>query len=204
MIDKKTVKKSLIIILLLIIIIFVFVKLRQTLARYETTTTTERDVDVAFLITDASFKTDRLLIEKIYPTDEETFEYTFSVSNFDAGHSAETDLSYELEIITTTNMPLEYEIQKNGTTCNKTEEIITDANGTCYRKISSIISTDANDTNIFQVGTDEIDEFVLKVNFPLKSYVNGVEVENRANLDYPDLMEDVKIQLTATQIVDGE
>ena len=82
MINKKTVFKSLIIISLIIIIIVSFIKIRNTLARYETTATTERDVDVAFWIVDNSFKSERILIKDIYPT-QTPFEYSFTVSNFD-------------------------------------------------------------------------------------------------------------------------
>lgn len=204
MIDKKTIKKSLIIILLIIAIVFAFIQLRKTLARYETTTTTQREVDVAFLMLEESYKMDRLLIDKLYPSDTETFEYTFTIANYDAYKKAETDLNYEIALTMSTYLPLEYEIQKNGTTCNMTEQIITDSDGTCYKKLSAIESTDTNDKNIFHVGTDELDEFTLKVKFPLKTYVNGVQVENRADLDYPDLIQEVKIELSATQIVEGE
>lgn len=204
MIDKKTIKKILLIILLIIAIVFAFIQLRKTLARYETTTTTERDVDVAFWLIEEGYKMDRLFIDKIYPSSTETFEYTFSVSNYNSNQKAETDLNYELALIMSTYLPLEYEIQKNGTTCNMTEQIITDTDGTCYKKLSSIVSTDVNDKNTFQVGTDETDEYTLKVTFPLQTFVNGVQVENRADLDYPDLIQDVKIELSATQIVEGE
>ena len=89
MIDKKIVKKILIIILLIIAIVFAFIQLRKTLARYETTTTTERDVDVAFWMLEESYKMDRLFIDKIYPSDTETFEYTITVSNYNANQKAE-------------------------------------------------------------------------------------------------------------------
>lgn len=204
MIDNKTIKKLLIIIILIIIVVLAFVQLRKTLARYETTTTTERDVDVAFWMIEEGYKMDRLFIKNIYPSDTETFEYTFTVSNYNANQIAETDLSYELALTMSTFIPLEYEIQKNGTTCNMTEQIITDSDGTCYKKLSSIISTDTNDTNDFQVDVNESDEFTLKVTFPLHTYVNGVQVENRADLEYPDLIQDVKIELSAMQIVEGE
>ena len=204
MIDKKTVKKILIIILLIIAIVFAFIQLRKTLARYETTTKTKRDVEVAFWMLEEGYKMDRLFIDKIYPSNTETFEYNFTVSNYNSNQKAETDLKYELELTMSTYLPFEYEIQKNGTTCNINEEIIKDSDGTCYKKLSSIVSTDTNDKNTFQVGAEESDEFTLKVRFPLQTYVNGVQVENRADLDYPDLIQDVKIELSATQIVEGE
>ena len=84
MIDKKRLRKSLIILLLIVVIITAIILIRNTLARYETTATSEKDVDVAYWMIDNSFKSDRLLIKDIYPSDT-TFDYTFTVSNFEGG-----------------------------------------------------------------------------------------------------------------------
>ena len=213
MINKKRVFKSLIVLLLIIIIIVAFIHIRNTLARYETATTSERDVDVAFWIVDNSFQTQRLLIKDIYPS-ETAFEYTFTVSNFkanDLGENdiAETDMEYEIVLTTTTNLPLTYEIQRNGTTYTGiTQQLITDTDGTVYREIKF-----ATDENPYPLVIDTIDDdtstkreitdtYILKVKFPVESYVNGVLVNNRTNLEYPDLMEDIKINLTARQSID--
>lgn len=200
MIDKKRLIKSLIILALLIIIIFAIVQIRKTLARYETTATTERDVDVAFWVVDNDFKSDRILIEDIFPRTT-PFEYTFTVSNFSGTKSAETDLEYEFVITTTTNLPLSYEIiKKNATedpeddkTCTKVEQLKTDADGTYYREIK--LQTDPNTNKIFTMDSesDITDTFVMKVSFPQ---------EYNANEQYADLMEDIKIDLTARQIIE--
>lgn len=222
MIDKKRIIKSLIIISLIIIIIFTAIQIRNTLARYETTTTTQRDVDVAFWVVDNSFKSERLIIDDIYPINT-PFEYTFTVSNFDPGilesdiddNIAETDMEYELVLTTTTNLPLKYEITKNGVTYTELQqELFEDSNGTVYREmkfgtdenpyplimdtIQPEIDADGNQTGR-NVKNKIIDEYVLKVTFPEESYVNGVLFDNRSNPDYADLIEDIKIELTARQ-----
>ena len=188
MIDKKRVIKSFIIISLIIIIIFAAIQIRQTLARYETVTTTKGEVDVAFWVVDNSFKSQRLLIDDIYPRTT-PFEYTFTVSNFDVTKSAETDLTYEIVITTTTNLPLSYEITKEGETCTKKEELYTDTDNTVYRKIK--LETQANDLKMLQEN-DTTHTFKLKVTFPQ---------EYSANTLYADLIEDIKIDLTAQQVV---
>ena len=114
MINKKAIFKSLIIISLLIVIIFAFIQIRNTLARYETTASTERDVDVAFWMIDTSFASERILISEIYPSDT-PYEYTFTVSNFKDTKRAETDLEYEVILTTTTNLPFQYVIEKEDT-----------------------------------------------------------------------------------------
>ena len=213
MIDKKKLFKSLIIISLIIIIIVVAIQIRRTLAKYETTTTTNRDVDVAFWVVDNTFKTDRILIDEIYPRDT-SFEYTFSVSNFDPGSLetdlddkiAETDLEYELVLKSTTNLPLNYEIKRNGTTYFRvnhtdTDGLYTDADGTYYREMKIgttenpypfYMDTIRDDGTGKKVKNKITDTFILKVTFP-QSY-NG-------NQDYADLMEDIKIYLSARQII---
>ena len=198
MINKKAFFKSLIVISLLIIIIVAVIQIRNTLARYETAATTERDVDVAFWVVDNSFQEERLLIEDIYPSTN-PFEYTFTVSNFKDDKIAETDMEYEIVLTTTTNLPLSYEIQRNGTTySNKQEEIYTDSDGTVYREIRFgttenpyplIMDTISNTTN---TKTKVTDTYTIKVTFPQ---------ENSANLEYADLMEYIKIELTARQVI---
>ena len=208
MIDKKKLFKTLIIISLIIIIIIAVIQIRNTLARYETTTTSERNVDVALWVLDNSFKEQRLLIKDIYPTDT-PFIYNFTVSNFENGKIAETDIEYDITIITTTNLPLNYEIQKGGVTYTGiTEKLFTDSNGTVYKEIKLgttekpyplIMDSIDNTTYTKRKVTDE---YTLKVTFPVQSYVNGVEGNNRENPEYADLMEDVKIAVSARQKID--
>lgn len=189
MIDKKKLFKILIIISLIIIIIVSAIQIRKTLARYETTTTTEREVDVAFWIVDNSFKSERLLIDDIYPSTN-PFEYTFTVSNFSDTKKAETDLEYEIILTASTNLPLSYEITKNGTTCTKVERLYTDTDGTYYREIK--LETAANSL-VKRYEDNTPDTFVIKVTFPQ---------EYSSNQEYADLMEDMKLDLSAKQIID--
>lgn len=207
MINKKKVIKSLIIISLIIIIIFAVIQIRNTLARYETTSTTERDVDVAFWIVDNSFKSERLVIDDIYPQDT-SYEYQFTVSNFNGSKIAETDMEYDLTLTTTTNLPLKYEISKNGITyTNLNQELITDEDGTVYRRLK--FGTEENEYPLVINTIDETssknkitDTYILKVTFPMQSYVNGELVDNRTILDYPDSIENIQIDLTARQKID--
>lgn len=190
MIDKKRLIKSLIILLLLAIIIFAIIQIRKTLAKYETEGTAERDVDVAFWAVDNSFQTQRLLINEIYPR-EEPFEYTFTVSNFNKeGKKAETDIEYDITITTSTNLPLSYEITRNGTTCTKDDQLYIDTDNTYFRQIKLEASK-----NNFEIDSNNktTDTFVIKVNFP-KEY--------SANPEYADLIEDIKIDLSARQIIE--
>lgn len=189
MLNKKRLRKILIILLLIAIIIGAIILIRNTLARYETNATSEKDVDVAFMIVDNTFESNEILIDNIYPADT-TYDYTFNVSNFIKNKKAETDLSYNIVLTTTTNLPLEYQITKNGSTCRTKQELVKDSDGTYTRKIT--LDTDDNDL-IMKQGTDITDEFVIKVKFPKA---------NNTNLEYADLVEYIKLNLTAKQIVE--
>ena len=191
MIDKKKMKKSILVLLLIAIIIIAIILLRKTLARYETTTASDKDVDVAFWIINNDFKSGTVVIKDIYPSNN-SFDYTFSVSNFkkeesgDISKRAETDLEYEIALKTTTNLPLEYQIVKNGQVLNTKQEIITDDNGTYYRRISL-------DSATMTQGVDTTDNFTIKVTFPKA---------NDTNAEYSDLIEYINLDLSAKQIVE--
>ena len=174
------------------IIIIAIILIRNTLARYETTATSDKDVDVAFWIIGESYKTQSMLIKDIYPSDT-SFDYKFTISNFEVSEDdssvkkrAETDLEYELSITTTTNLPLEYTIQRNGASCNTNEALTTDDDGTYYKSMK-LPKVRLNQ------GEDRTDTYVLKVNFPKSNY---------KNTDYADLIEYVKIDLNAKQIIE--
>lgn len=191
MFDKKKVKKSLLVLLLIAIIIIAIILIRRTLAKYETTATSDKDLDVAFWIVNDDFKTGKIVIKDVYPSDN-SFDYTFSVSNFkkeedgNISKRAETDLEYGITLTMTTNLPLEYQIVKNGQILNAQQEIITDDDGTYYRKISL-------DENQMKQGVDETDSFVIKVKFPKENYLYE---------EYTDIMEYIKLDINAKQIVE--
>ena len=188
MINKKAIFKSLIIISLLIVIIFVFIQIRGTLARYETTASTERNVEVAFWMIDTSFASERLLIDEIFPANT-SYDYTFAVSNFNGIKRAETDLEYEVVLTTTTNLPFQYVIEKDGVPCTMIEQLITDTDGTYYKEIK--LETATNNL-ILETGSDQTHNFKNKLTFP-KS--------NNENMEYADLIEYIKLDLSAKQII---
>lgn len=188
--NRPKINKTLIIVALIIIIIFATIQIRKTFAKYETTAVAEKDVDVAFWVVDNDMKTGRIVVDDIYPRNE-PFQYTFTVSNFNKdGKRAETDLEYDITIAASTYLPLSYEITKNGTVCTKNDQIYIDRDDTCYRMIK--LETDKNNFTM-DCNANQTDTFVIKVTFP-KEY--------SANPDYADLIEDIKIDLSARQIIE--
>lgn len=175
--------------LLIAIIITAIILIRNTLARYETNATSQKDVDVAFWIFDNDLKSGRILLQDVYPSDV-SFDYTFTVSNFKDTKKAETDLSYDIVLTTTTNLPLEYDIEKDGVTCIKTEQLITDEDGTFYKEVKI---EGLSNNMIMRQGTDTTNTFVLKVKFPKSS---------NAGEEFADLVEHAKIEVNAKQLIE--
>ena len=190
MLDKKKLKKSMLILFLIAIIIIEIIFIVRTLSRYQTVATSEKDVDVAFWMLHDDFQSANMIIKDIYPSNN-SFDYSFSVSNFEADEDgtinkrAETDLEYALTITTTTNLPLEYAIEKNGEILTTQQKITTDEDGTYYREIS------IEPSQMIQ-GEDLTDNYVIKVTFPK---------ENDTNAEFSDLIEYIKLDIDAKQII---
>lgn len=138
----------------------------------------------------------------------DTKYYKFDVYNYleDAvsgdTFSSETSISYELKIITTTNLPLTYKLYLNqtpfsssssdligGTDPSSNKELITDGFGTFY-KVFPI------DERCFKLDTEELkmDRYTLVVEFP----------EEYSEVVYQDLIESIKIQLESKQVLPGD
>lgn len=191
MLDKKKLKRSILILFLIAIIIIAIIFIVRTLSRYQSVATSEKDVDVAFWMLHDDFQTASMIIKDIYPS-EQSFDYSFNVSNFEEDEEgniakrAETDLEYRLKIITTTNLPLEYEIMKDDTVLTTQQNIITDDDGTYYREIV------IDPTQMLQ-GEDLTDMYTIRVTFPK---------ENDTNAEFSDLIEYIRLEIDANQLID--
>lgn len=192
---KKLNKKKVISILILLIAIITLIFLiGRTFSRYESKANINENIDVAFWVVDDTFKTQTIVLEDIYPSDDE-YTYEFSVLNNDGTKVAETALQYEIVITTTTNMPLTYRIEKNGNPCTIEETLSKDSSNTYTKSLR--LNPTTNGLKFDKTRTEQFtkkvkDDFVLYVTFP-ESYKNHEE--------YADLIECIDIQLTATQII---
>lgn len=149
--------KLVILILCILVIIRIFY---IVLSRYESTADSVAEIDVAVYLLKEEHKQMTLNLDSLVPRDN-AYIYFFSVGNQDGTNRAETDLSYELSIRTTTNLPLSYELYMNQEyTDNGAKNIITsntvekDEYGTYFRNIkteSVELKYTQNVTNIYQL-----------------------------------------------------
>ncbi len=133
----------------------------------------------------------------------ETKYYKFNIYNYlmedEVEKVSETSISYNLKIITTTNLPLEYSLYLNqspfssnssnllkSTSSSDTDDIITDGFGTYY-KVFPVSE------KCFKLDTNELkyDEYTLVVYFP----------SHYSNVLYQDLIESIKVQIESKQVL---
>ena len=160
-----------------------------TQARYESEVDMSIAPDLAFFIVDVGSTSNSIKLEGMIPRDE-PYTYTFNVSNFKDERRANVDLTYSIEIITTTNMPLTFKIFKGGN--NSTDEIdsdttTTDENGVYYRHLV------INDVSQMPYSVNTTDVYTLWVSFPT-SYANNPEA-------YAGVIDLVDIKINAEQVV---
>lgn len=117
------------------------------------------------------------------PGQEKT--YIFKVYNTNKkGITSDTDIIYNLKIITTTNIKLEYSLTMAGSSENLIESPEnyegTDAWGTTYNFF-------LGPEKCFKHGSEKFDSYTLKIKFPDNSAL------------YQDLIESIKVQITSKQ-----
>lgn len=175
--------------ILLILLLLSFGKFDFTKARYESNTSVNASPNLAFFIVDVTNTSKQLRLDGLVPRTE-PYTFTFNVSNFNETKHANVDLKYSIEIITTTNLPLNFKIFKgNNMEQNKidSDTVTTDDNGVYYRHLV------INDVNVMNYSEDSTDTYVLWVEFPSNK------------MDYPDyyagIIDLVDIKIDAEQVV---
>lgn len=134
----------------------------------------------------------------------ETKYYKFKVYNYlEEGNNkvvGETNISYQLKIITTTNLPLRYRLYLNQspyssnssslineTDATATTDLIKDGFGTYY-KVFPV------EEKCFKFDALKYDEYTLVVDF----------YDQYSDILYQDLIESIKVQVASRQVVPGD
>lgn len=162
-----------------------------TYTRYESNVDVSANANIAFFVVNQGTYENSISITGLTPSVEPKY-YRFYVTNNKNGKRANVDLEYSVRFETTTNLPLQYEIIRNQTYEGNYTNIIS----------SSTVRQDDNDVyyNVFNsTGTrtflhsrNEIDEYILKVVFPV-SYKNSPDL-------YQGGVELFSIIITASQV----
>ena len=187
--NKKDFRRYLFFSILLIITIVAIGTFKITQARYESQTDINVSPNLAFFVVDVGSQTGQIQLDSMLPSDT-PYIYSFNVSNFKDNKRANVDLTYSIEIITTTNMPLNFKIYKgNSSTQDEidSDTFTTDSNGVYYRHLL------INDISTFSYSANQTDVYKLWVEFPL-------QYKNNPN-DYAGIIDLVDIKINAEQVV---
>lgn len=181
-------KKYLVLSVIILIAVILLSKVEITEAKYETENSTAITPNFAFFIVDVSTQSASLMLDNIVPRSQ-PYIYTFQVSNFKGVKKANVDLTYSIELISTTNLPLNIELYKgnNTSTSNYTETVTTNSDGVYFKHLLfGSISTMGHDAR-------HTETYTLLVEFP-SSYMN------EAN-GYAGVIELIDIEIRAEQVV---
>ncbi len=139
---------------------------------------------IAFYVVNAKPQTQQIKIGEIAP-DGQSYRYSVEINNFKDNKVSEVDMEYTMNIRTTTNIPVNYELYLGNDTTNiiGTKEIVQDANGMYFFKFSSHAGN-------FVHGVEKTDRFTFVVSFP-NTYNDAA---------YQDLIETIEITVDARQV----
>ncbi len=174
--------------ILFILLIALLVLVPYTLSRFKTQASGVASVDIAFFVANDQYTHQQLTLNEMIPGD--TYSYTFSVSNYKDEDRTEVNLSYYLEIITTTNLPLEYEVDLINSTpvdISTSNTVVQDNDGTYFRNILT-------QTREFGFVSNTTDTYRLTVIFPIEHKM----------AKYQDTVENIEINVHARQKLDSD
>jgi len=188
-INKREFRLYLFFSILVIVTLISIRTLNFTQARYESSVVSNVSPTLAFFVVGVESTSGQIKLAGMVPRTE-PYLYSFEVSNFSGTERANVDLTYSIEIITTTNMPLNFRIYKGNNTTNNevdSDTTTTDANGVYYRHLV------INDVSTMNYNTPTTDRYTLWVEFP-RSYMNYPA-------EYAGIIDLVDIKINAEQVV---
>ena len=187
--DKKMLLRLIILSCLIIITLIVIRNYKFTKSKYETITDVEVTPTIAFFVTDVKSYNDSIKLEEIVPRSN-PYLYSFTVSNFKDNKRANVDLTYSIEFITTTNLPLNFKLYREDDLVNditSSTSFTTDSNGMYYKHLY------IDEVSTLKYSINSTDTYILSVEFP-EIYKNNPE-------DYSGVVELIEVYVHAEQEV---
>lgn len=189
MFDRKKFIKANKITILFVILTITVIFVPFVYSRFLSETKSDSKIETAFYILDSDYYGATINLGGIVPRSE-PYIYRFAISNFKDNDRLEVAMKYSLKIVTTTNLPLTYDLYMNGNHENSivvSDENIQDEYETYFKELST------NDVT-FGFEENETNEYELYVYFD----------EQYDNFDYQDIVELVDIKIESNQILEDE
>jgi hypothetical protein len=169
------------IILILFVLVVIINLIDKANSRYESNMEVSAEASVAFFVVSQGTYEGTISITGIEPSND-PFYYTFYVRNYDTrGYRTDVNLTYDIKVETTTNLPLTYEIIRNESFNSTHHNLLTgfttrqDENDVYY-KTSNVLGT-----YNFGFAHNQEDQYTIKVNFPI-SYKDHPEYQGSVEL----------------------
>lgn len=162
-----------------------------TLSRFKTEARGDALIDVAFYLVNDQYQYKNIKLDDIIPSDN-AYTYDFTISNTDGTNRTETTLTYDLEIVTTTNLPLTYELLMKNESGNYVSAVTSDV--VDLDEDSAYFRTIKTSTRRFEYTVDMTDTYRLVVNFP-KAY---------KDFKYQGISENIEISILSRQLMPGD
>ena len=166
----------------------------KVLSRYQSISTANPNIDVAFYIINTSYQSQSVVLSKIQPRNDPYF-VNFTVANNDGTNRLGVDAVYDLKIITTTNLPLEYELYRNQAyndngavnVISSTTSVATDSDGTYFKTMVA-------PSESFTYTQDQQYTYQLVIYFPT-AYMS---------YSYQDIVESIEIVVDSRQVLPSD
>lgn len=177
---------------LILVLCLSFMLLRKTFSRYELRSKIDANIDRALYIFDATEMSFNLEPSGIIPSNEK-YVYRFSISNFNETKESDVDISYQISLRTTTNLPFTYELYRNELPTDSGARSILlgalekqDEDGAWYKVF--------NTENEYEMSykNHTTDTYSLVVSFP---------IEYATNTTYANYIESIEVIIKSKQMV---
>lgn len=169
-----------------LLVVFIINIMEITYSKYSSSANGDAAANIAFFIVDVGTYENTISLNNLEPSNND-YIYKFTVNNFKNNKRTNVKLDYNIEFVTTTNLPLTYKIYKEGTNNIITSnEIIQD--GDMY--FNKLIT---NEAGSFSYEENQTEEYTLVVNFPI--------TYNDKPDEYQGLIDSFMIKINATQRV---
>lgn len=161
------------------------------LSKYDSTATSKAKASIAFFLIEEGTYEKNLPLGKIIPS-KEKYVYPFTISNHNDNRITDVAMDYTVTFITTTNLPLTYEVYKNENYTSdgaknliSSQEVYQDENQVYYNKIT------IDDVGSFSFSENQTDIFNLVIGFD-EQYQNNPD-------NYSGYIDLVKVVVDAKQ-----
>ncbi|MGN1380321.1 MAG: hypothetical protein ACI4W0_02110 [Bacilli bacterium] len=169
-----------------LLVVFIINIMEITYSKYSSSANGDAAANIAFFIVDVGTYENTISLNNLEPSNND-YIYKFTVNNFKNNKRTNVKLDYNLEFVTTTNLPLTYKIYKEGTNNIITSNEIIQDGDMYFNKLRT------NEAGSFSYEENQTEEYTLVVNFPI--------TYNDKPDEYQGLIDSFMIKINATQRV---